>query len=168
MAEQRVQTTTVPEGLVASQVRIGQQLPELVHPITATTVVLGAMATRDWRPMHHDRDFAVQHNGLQDIFMNTPNQAAWFDRYLSDWAGPTARLGRLGFAMRLSVFPGDLMHISGRVTGRDSDDAGCEWAGVELRLSVDGQVRTEADARIALPTVPGDNPWARRGDRWRP
>ncbi len=155
-------------GLFATQVRIGDELPVLEHPVTATTVVLGAMATRDWRPMHHDRDFAVHHNGLADIFMNTPNQAAWFDRYLYDWAGAWARLGRLSFAMRLSVFPGDLMRLTGLVTGRDRDEVGCSWAEVELRLSVGDQVRTEADARIALPGEPGDNPWTRRGERWRP
>ena len=44
-------------------------------------MVLGALATRDWRPMHHDKDFAVERNGTRDIFLNTPNQAAWFERY---------------------------------------------------------------------------------------
>ena len=63
-------------------------LPELSYQVTATTVVLGALASRDWRPMHHDQDFAVNRNGTRDIFLNTPNQAAWFERYLTDWAGP--------------------------------------------------------------------------------
>ena len=40
--------------------------------------------------MHHDKDFAVHRNGTQDIFLNTPNQAAWFERYLTDWTGRTA------------------------------------------------------------------------------
>ena len=52
------------------------------------TFVLGALATRDWRPMHHDHDFAVNRNGTRDIFLNTPNQAAWFERYVTDWSGP--------------------------------------------------------------------------------
>ena len=38
--------------------------------------------------MHHDQDFAQQRNGVRDIFLNTPNQAAWFERYLTDWTGP--------------------------------------------------------------------------------
>ena len=69
--------------------------PTLDYEVTATTVVLGALATRDWRPMHHDKDFAVNRNGTQDIFLNTPNQAAWFERYLTDWTGPHGRLGRV-------------------------------------------------------------------------
>ncbi|MCY4663491.1 MAG: MaoC family dehydratase N-terminal domain-containing protein [Acidimicrobiaceae bacterium] len=36
------------------QVRVGDALPDLTHHVTATTVVLGALASRDWRPMHRD------------------------------------------------------------------------------------------------------------------
>ena len=78
-------------------------------------MVLGALATRDWRPMHHDKDFAVNRNGTQDIFLNTPNQAAWFERYLTDWTGPHGRLGRVTFRMKGSVFPGDTMVLQGVV-----------------------------------------------------
>ena len=60
--------------LTIDQVSEGQDLPELSVDVTATTVVLGAMASRDWRPMHHDKDFAVERNGLKNIFINTPKQ----------------------------------------------------------------------------------------------
>ena len=30
----------------------------LSYDVTATTIVLGALAARDWRPMHHDYDFS--------------------------------------------------------------------------------------------------------------
>ncbi len=73
------------ETLILDRVKVGDRLPALSHDVTATTVVLGALASRDWRPMHHDKDFAVHRNGIRDIFMNTPNQAAWFERYLTDW-----------------------------------------------------------------------------------
>ena len=81
-------TLTV-KTLTLDGVRPGDVLPELRYDVTATTVVLGALATRDTRPMHHDHDFAVNRNGTQDIFLNTPNQAAWFERFLTDWSGPT-------------------------------------------------------------------------------
>ena len=63
------------------------------YEVTATTVVLGAIAARDCRPMHHDYDFAVNRNGVKNIFLNTPNQAAWYERYVTDWTGPHGRLG---------------------------------------------------------------------------
>ena len=54
--------------LILDAVHAGDVLTDLVVDVTATTVVLGALASRDWRPMHHDHDFAVNRNGTQDIF----------------------------------------------------------------------------------------------------
>ena len=120
-------TTDQPAVLTIDQVQVGDALPTLRYDVTASTVVLGALAARDWRPMHHDHDFAVNRNGTQDIFLNTPNQAAWFERYLTDWSGPRGRLGRVTFRMKGSVFPGDTMVIDAQVTDVDTDDVGCGW-----------------------------------------
>ena len=97
---------TVPAPCCSPTVPAGDALPELAVDVTPTTVVLGALASRDWRPMHHDYKFATERNGVADIFLNTPNQAAWFERYVTDWTGPRGRLGRMTFRMRTSVFPG--------------------------------------------------------------
>jgi acyl dehydratase len=154
--------------MTVDRVAKGDQLPLLTYDVTATTIVLGALASRDWRPMHHDHDFAVNRNGTRDIFMNTPNQAAWFERYLTDWSGPYGRLGRMRFRMKGSVFPGDTMVLSGVVTGVDVDATGCGWVEVEMTLAVADETKTECLARIALPTTTDDNPWSRRGERWLP
>ena len=94
--------------------REGDALPVLAYDVTTTTIVLGALASRDWRPMHHDYHFATERNGTRDVFMNTPNQAAWFERYLTDWTGPKGRLGRVVFRMKGSVFPDERMEFSAR------------------------------------------------------
>jgi acyl dehydratase len=154
--------------ITVEDVREGHALAPLTYDVTATTVVLGALASRDWRPMHHDHDFAVNRNGTKDIFLNTPTQAAWFERYLTDWTGPKGRLGRMTFRMKGSVFPGDTMQLDGVVTRVDVDELGCAWADVDVTLSVDGNPCTTCAARIAIPTSDDDNPWARRGDAWRP
>jgi acyl dehydratase len=154
--------------LLHASVRAGDRLPELAHDVTATTVVLGALASRDWRPMHHDQDFAQERNGVRDIFLNTPNQAAWFERYLTDWTGPHGRMGRMRFRMKDSVFPGDRMVFRGTVEKVETDGAGCGWAEVSVALCVGERTCTECSARVALPTDPNDNPWQRSGDRWRP
>lgn len=160
---------------LASQVQVGDTLPALSYDVTASTVVLGALATRDWRPMHHDVDFAVNRNGTRDIFLNTPNQQAWFERYVSDWTGPRGRLGRLRFRMLDSVFPRDTMLLTGTVDEVGTDDAGCGWASVAVRLwateAIEGsgpRLCTTCTVRVALPTSPDDNPWRRTGDQWQP
>lgn len=151
-----------------STVAVGDRLDELAVDVTATTVVLGAIASRDWRPMHHDYAFATERNGLENIFLNTPNQAAWFERYVTDWAGPHARLGRMTFRMRTSVFPGHRMVFTAEVTDTATDDAGCGWVTLEIALGVGDTVASTATARVALPLDDNDNPWSRRGDQWVP
>lgn len=148
---------------------VGDALPELVVEVTATTVVLGALASRDWRPMHHDYEFAVNRQGTQNIFLNTPNQAAWFERYLTDWSGPTGRLGKMTFHMSDSVFPGDVMRLSATVASTSVDETGVGWVDLDVLLTTgEGHTCTTCTARIALPTDENDNPWRRRGDQWKP
>ena len=52
-------------ALLFDGVALGDALPELAVDVTPTTVVLGALASRDWRPMHHDFKFATERNGVQ-------------------------------------------------------------------------------------------------------
>jgi acyl dehydratase len=157
-------TTTV----TISDVHVGDELPALTYDVSTTTIVLGALASRDWRPMHHDYHFATERNGVKDVFMNTPNQAAWFERYLTDWTGPKGRLGRVTFRMKGSVFPGDTMELHGVVTKVETDDTGCGWVDLDVTLTANGEVATTCVARVALPVSDDDNPWTRRAGAWRP
>jgi acyl dehydratase len=147
--------------LTVADVAVGDRLPELRHEVTASTVVLGALASRDWRPMHHDHRFAVDHNGTRDIFLNTPNQAGFFARYVTDWAGPHARLGRMAFRMLSPVFPGDTMTVTGTVARVEGG-----WVSLAIELRTQDGLCTECRVRVALPTAPGENPWTR--EEWQP
>ena len=40
--------------LLSSDVSVGADVPVLEKFVKPVTVVLGAMASRDWRPQHHD------------------------------------------------------------------------------------------------------------------
>ena len=113
--------TTMIGALTLTDVSVGDELPPLAYDVTATTVVLGALAMRDWRPMHHDYKFATERNGVKDIFLNTPNQAGWIERYLTDWTGPNGRLTKLRFKMKRSICAGDVLRFDGEVTGFNID-----------------------------------------------
>ena len=131
-------------------------------------MVLGALASRDWRPMHHDYDFAINRNGTQDIFLNTPNQAPWFERYVTDWTGPTGRLGRMTFRMTGSVFPGTRWPSTPASPTSAPTTPAAAGSSLAIALTVAGEVKTTCTARVALPVDAQDNPWARSGDRWQP
>ena len=108
-----------------SQVNVGDALPELVIPMSATRIVAGALATRDFMPVHHDRDYANA-QGAPDIFMNILSTNAYCSRYLTDWAGPDAMLKRLSIRLGVPVFPKSTLTFTGAVsavtsTGADVD-----------------------------------------------
>ncbi len=142
----------------------GDALPTLEVKIKARHVVMGASSSRDWQPQHHDTHWAVERVKVKDIFLNTPNQAGWIERYLTDWTGPKGRLGKIRFKMKRSVCAGDTLVFNATVT--DVTDDG--WVDLDIALTVDGDVATECTARIAVPTDDDDDPWDRHGDDWRP
>ena len=72
---------------------VGDELPAMVIDVTPTRVVAGAIASRDFMPVHHDRDYANQ-QGAPDIFMNILSDTAYCSRFLTDWAGPEAVVRR--------------------------------------------------------------------------
>jgi len=156
------------ETFTAGAVEAGTRLPTMEVPISARTVIMGASASRDWQPQHHDHAWAVERAGTSDIFLNTPTQAGWIERYLTDWTGPRGRLGKLRFRMRKSVYPGQTLVFQGVVGDVTTDDAGTTWADLDIELTVDGEVVTECGARIAIPNDEDDNPWAKDAGSWRP
>ena len=50
--------------LTADRVKEGDALPRLSIDVKPVDIVLGAMASRDWRPQHHDYKFATERNGV--------------------------------------------------------------------------------------------------------
>lgn len=107
--------------LTAEQVQAGEALPELRIPITATLIVTGAIATRDFQKVHHDKDVA-QAAGTPNVFMNILTTNALVNRYVGEWAGPAARVGRINIRLGATNFPGDEMVFTGTVDSVDGDN----------------------------------------------
>jgi acyl dehydratase len=154
--------------LLLGDIAEGTSLPVLEKFVKPVTVVLGAMASRDWRPQHHDYKFATENNGLDNIIMNTPNLAAWFERYLTDWTGPKGRVGRIKFRMKDSVYPGETMRFVGTVTGIEAAGEDVGWVDVAIELSAGSKICVGCEARIAVPKTPDANPWRLKGKDWKP
>ncbi len=69
--------------LTADRVKPGDALPELAFEVKPIDVVLGALASRDWRPQHHDYKYATERNGVREY-------------WLIDWRSRTLTVFRLG------------------------------------------------------------------------
>jgi acyl dehydratase len=100
--------------------------------------------------------------------IDATTEAAWFEHHLTRWTGPAGRLGWVTVRPMHPVAAGDEMTLSGRVHRAEVDATGCGWVEVDLRLAVADRTHAAGSARIAVPVAEGDNPWDRRGDRWRP
>jgi len=93
---------------------VGDALPLLVIDVTPTRVVAGAIATRDFMPVHHDKSYANS-QGAPDIFMNILSDTAYCSRFITDWAGPNAMIKRLAIRLGVPVFPGHTLTYSGEI-----------------------------------------------------
>ena len=99
---------------------VGDRLPVLVIPITPTQIVAGAIASRDFQDVHHDRDAAVA-KGSPDIFMNILTTNGLVGRYVTDWAGPAARVDSITIRLGVPNYPGDEMTLTGVVRRVEPD-----------------------------------------------
>ncbi len=106
--------------LSISEVAVGDRLPELAIDVTTGLVVCGALATRDFEPVHHDRS-AAQATGLPDVFMNILTSQGLMTRFATDWSGPEAVVKSLDIKLGAPNVPGMVMKITGEVTAVDGE-----------------------------------------------
>jgi len=110
---------TLAPTLRLDEVNVGDALPSLDVPVTATAIVAGAIASRDYQDVHHDRELAQQ-RGSQDIFMNILTTNGYVGRFVTDWAGPEAMLRCVDIRLGAPNYPGDTMRMTGEVTAIDA------------------------------------------------
>ena len=131
---------------------VGDELPPMVIDVTPTRVVAGAIASRDFMPVHHDRDYANQ-QGAPDIFMNILSDTGYCSRFLTDWAGPDAMIMRLAIRLGVPVHPGHTLTYTGQITGLERK--GAEGVvEVELRAMNELGEHVGGTATLNLPAGP--------------
>ena len=106
------------KAIAFKDVSVGTKLPEVAIDITTTGIIAGAIASRDYTPVHHDK-VAAQSQGLQDVIMNILTTNGLVGRYVTDWAGRDARLEGVAIKLGAPNLPGDTMRLSGRVKSKD-------------------------------------------------
>jgi hypothetical protein len=132
-----------------SSIRVGDPITTLKIDVTATVVVAGAIASRDFMPVHHDRDYANS-QGSPNIFMNILTDTGYCSRFLTDWAGPEAMVRKIAIRLGVPACAGSTLEYTGRVsaTSRLGDEGIVE---VEFRATNDQGDHVSGTAVIGLP-----------------
>ncbi|MFD4371479.1 MaoC/PaaZ C-terminal domain-containing protein [Streptomyces sp. NPDC058486] len=99
-----------------AEARAGEVLPPLEVPVTRTLIVAGAVASRDYQDVHHDAE-AAREKGSPDVFMNILTTNGLVGRYVTDHFGPRAVLRKVAIRLGAPNYPGDIMTLTGTVTG---------------------------------------------------
>ena len=108
------------DTLAAADVSEGDRLPMWCLPVTPTHIVAGALATRDFQDVHHDRDLAHK-KGSKDIFFNINTSVGLMERYVTDWTGPEAVITALRVRLGAPAYPYLPMTFTGTVQSVDTD-----------------------------------------------
>jgi acyl dehydratase len=103
----------------ASAIGADHPLPVWVLPVTPTQIVSGALATRDFQDVHHDRDLAHK-KGSKDIFLNINTSLGLMQRYVTDWAGPDATVKALRVKLGAPAYPYAPLTFTGSVQSVDA------------------------------------------------
>jgi 3-oxo-4,17-pregnadiene-20-carboxyl-CoA hydratase beta subunit len=124
-------------------IAVGEELPPLELDITPTFVVSTAIATRDFQEVHHDRDLAVK-RGSKDIFLNILTDTGLVQRFVTDWAGPSALVRNISIRLGVPCYAYEKLTFTGRVASREDREYVIEVvARNSLGDHVTGTVRIE-------------------------
>jgi acyl dehydratase len=133
---------------MTTSISVGDELPAFELPLTASVIVAGAIASRDFMPVHHDRAYAIE-QGAPDIFMNILTTTGYVSRYVTDWAGPNAMLQKIAIRLGVPALPGTTLRFTGRVV---SAEAGL--VEIELRGATDIGDHVTGTVVFTLPEPP--------------
>jgi acyl dehydratase len=139
----------VTSALRASEIHVGDELPDFELTVTSTVIVAGAIASRDFMPAHHDAEYAKS-QGAPDVFMNILTTNGYVSRFITDWAGPEAMVRKIAIRLGAPAVPGQPLRFSGQVTktSREGDEFMIE---VAMRAANDLGDHATGSVVVSLP-----------------
>ncbi len=132
-----------------SDISIGDELTPLDLPVTSTVIVAGAIASRDFMPAHHDREFAMA-QGAPDVFMNILTTNGYVSRFVTDWAGPEAMVRSIAIRLGAPAVPNQILRFTGQVSGT-SREAKEDIVEIEIRAANDYGDHATGTVKVGLP-----------------
>ncbi|UCE86910.1 MAG: MaoC family dehydratase [Deltaproteobacteria bacterium] len=133
----------------STEIAVGDELPPFELAVTPTVIVAGAIASRDFMPAHHDREFA-RGQGAPDMFMNILTTNGYVSRFVTDWAGPEAMIRKIAIRLGAPAIPGQPLRFSGRVAEKREAQDECV---IELAVRAANELGDHATGTVVV-TLP--------------
>jgi acyl dehydratase len=139
-------TVTAPKF---ADVKVGDALKPLkLPPISRHQLALYCGGSGDHNPIHVDIDFAKKF-GFKDVFAHGMLSMAFLGRLVTSWV-PQARLRSLGTRFTSITWVGDVITVSGKVTGK-REEGGEKLVDLEVKCTnQNGQDTLQGNATVAL------------------
>jgi len=136
-------------SLKASSINVGDALPQVDIELTHTIVASTAIASMDFMPVHHDKDYALA-QFAPDAFLNILSSNGFVSKFLTDWAGPECWVKKIAVKLGVPATPHKTLSFTGTVMNKT--EQGDE---VVIDVSVQGALDTgnhvTGTATITLP-----------------
>ncbi len=142
-------TSGADHSLRSTEITVGDEMPPFDLQVTSTVIVAGAIASRDFMPAHHDREFAMA-QGAPDIFMNIHTTNGYVSRFVTDWAGPEAMVRSIKIRLGAPAVPGQPLRFSGHVSQTSHEGDECV---IELAVRASNELGDHATGTVVV-TLP--------------
>jgi len=132
----------------------GDTIPEATAAPSELQIFFFSAATNNGHRIHYDLPYA-QTEGLPNILVQGPLQAALLAKLLTDWIGPGGRLTRIQIQNRGNAFPNAKLTYGGAVVGK-REEGGQLLVDCEIfEGDESGAVLMPGTATVSLPRRPG-------------
>lgn len=132
-----------------ADLKAGDEIPPFELPLSYTRIVAGAIASRDFMPAHHEKEYAVA-QGAPHIFVNIMTSNGLVARYLTDWAGPEAMLRSIKVRLGVPAIAGHVLTFTGRIESV-REEGGEGVIDVALQASTELGAHVTGTASLSLP-----------------
>lgn len=112
------------QSLKPAEIKVGDAIKPMTLNLTHTMVMATSIASRDFMPVHHDKDYALK-QFAPDIFLNILSSNGFVSRFLTDWAGPEAWIKKINIKLGVPGVPYKPLTFTGQVLSKKEENGEC-------------------------------------------
>jgi hypothetical protein len=136
-------------SMKANDINVGDAITPMDIPLTHTIIASTAIASMDFMPVHHDKDFA-QAQFAPDAFLNILSSNGFVSKFITDWAGPDAWVKKINIKLGVPAVPHQVLKFTGEVLSKNTINDECHIE-VSVQAANDSGNHVTGTAVITLP-----------------